>query len=429
MFEHIYCIPTHRVINKPNLNDFFLEVKYANSLKNDIPLVIFEDNDKQINKELISEYSKKYKDVKVVYVTRETTKKVYGIIRSKLSDKAAKSFDLLYPNSHVNYGNVLNRIFIFADLMCANYITRRDSDILIEVDENGEKIYPIKYELDLLGKKNNEDTDIIICGGGYKGEYSIDIGSFVDGDDYSRVKKMFSCISIPEEFHDEIIEKDILQIYGDQNNVVTEDADFPHGGNIGLYDLHHYLPCSPQNDVLGSDYFITEISSFLGLGLAYHNRYVIHKHTKERKKDHNEIKRYWKSFIAYVDTQNFYREFYERYILSGKYDGLSLADSMKSVPDDMTEFLKIFHVECSDMRLEKYNESLEFLSSSSDNEIVSIEEEFKKDKTDSEIFVETERSINDHIKLLSNWSEIISVCDKLKKTDEIITILNDCILN
>jgi len=429
MFEHIYCIPTHRIIDAPNLNDFFLEVRYANTIKKNIPLVIFEDNDKQINKEFITEYSKKFKDVKVIYINRETTKKVYDIIKGRLSDEAVESFNLIYPNNHVNYGNILNRIFIFSDLMGADYITRRDSDILIEVDEKGKKVFPIKYELDLLGKKNNDNVDIIICGGGYKGEYSIDIGSFVDGNDYSKIKKMFTCISIPEEFHDEIIEKDILQICDDQPDVVTEDADFPHGGNIGLYDLHHFLPCSPQNDVLGSDYFITEISSFLGLGLAYHNRYVIHKHTKERKKDHNEIKRYWKSFIAYVDAQNFYREFYERYIMSDKYEGMSLDKAMKFIPNDMTEFLKKFPTECSHIRTEKYIESLEFLASSSDSEIKNVEEEFQNEKINNEIFAETEKSINDHIKLLSNWKEIISVCDDLKKSDEIATILNDCIFN
>lgn len=429
MFEHIYCIPTHRVIDNLNLNNFFLEVRYANTIKKNIPLVIFEDNDKQINKELISEYSKKYKDIKVVYITRKTTKKVYDIIKDKLSNKAAESFNLIYPNNRMNYGNILNRIFIFSDLMGADYITRRDSDILIEVDENGEKVFPIKYELNLLGKKNNDNVDIIICGGGYKGEYSIDIGSFVDDDDYSKVKKMFTCISIPEEFHDEIIEKDILQICDDQPDVVTEDADFPHGGNIGLYDLHHFLPSSPQNDVLGSDYFITEISSFLGLGLAHHNRSVIHKHTKERKKDHKEIKRYWKSFIAYVDAQNYYREFYERYVMSGKYEGMSLDEAIKFIPVDMTEFLEKFPNECFDIRTEKYREGLEFLASSSDSEIISIEEEFQNEKIDSEIFAETEKSINDHIKLLSNWREIISVCDDLKGSDEITAILNDCILN
>lgn len=427
MFDHIYCIPTHRVIENSNLNDFFLEVRYANSIKNNIPLVIFEDNDKQINKELISEYSKKYKDVNVVYITRETTKKIYDIIKSRLSDKAAESFELIYPNDHVNYGNVLNRIFVFADIMGADYITRRDSDILIEVDENGEKVYPVKYELDLLGKKNN-NVDITICGGGYKGEYSIDIGSFIDGDDYSKIKKMYTCISIPEEYHNELIEKDILQICDDQPEVVIGDVDFPHGGNIGIYNLHHFLPCSPQNDALGSDYFITEFSAFYGLGLAYHNRYVIHKHTKDRKKNYNEKKRYWKSFIAYVDAEIYYREFYKKYVKSDKYKGMSLVETSKFLPIDMAEFLMNFSSECFDIRTEKYRESLEFLSSSSDSEIKSIEEDFRNNKIDSEIFAETKRSINNHIKLLSNWREVISVCDDIKKSDEITSILNDCIL-
>ena len=95
----------------------------------------------------------------------------------------------------------------------------------------------------------------------------------------------------------------------------------------------------------------------------------------------------------------------------------------------MTEFLEKFPNECFDIRTEKYREGLEFLASSSDSEIISIEEEFQNEKIDSEIFAETEKSINDHIKLLSNWREIISVCDDLKGSDEITAILNDCILN
>lgn len=91
--------------------------------------------------------------------------------------------------------------------MGADYITRRDSDILIEVDENGEKVFPIKYELNLLGKKNNDNVDIIICGGGYKGEYSIDIGSFVDDDDYSKVKKCLPVYLSQKNFMTKLLKK------------------------------------------------------------------------------------------------------------------------------------------------------------------------------------------------------------------------------
>ena len=98
--------------------------------------------------------------------------------------------------------------------------------------------------------------------------------------------------------------------------------------------------------------------------------------------------------------------------MSGKYEGMSLDEAIKFIPVDMTEFLEKFPNECFDIRTEKYREGLEFLASSSDSEIISIEEEFQN-----------------HIKLLSNWREIISVCDDLKGSDEITAILNDCILN
>ena len=94
MFEHIYCIPTHRVIDNLNLNNFFLEVRYANTIKKNIPLVIFEDNDKQINKELISEYSKKYKDIKVVYITRKTKKKFTILSKTSFPIKLLKVLTL-----------------------------------------------------------------------------------------------------------------------------------------------------------------------------------------------------------------------------------------------------------------------------------------------------------------------------------------------
>ena len=210
MYERFFCIPTHREILDEFLDGFYKEVTYINSILNiPCPLVIFEDTNKNINKDKILSFKKKYTNCTVHYVTRQDVEKIYDIILYNLCKEDKIIFRKLYPNPNVNYGNVFNRIFIFATLLGADYIHRRDSDIVSDIDQMGEYCFPAKIEVSALWKEKNNKIAYIV-GGGYKGKYSLDIDDLINGDDLSLIKDLCTCISIPEEYHDDVIQNEFL---------------------------------------------------------------------------------------------------------------------------------------------------------------------------------------------------------------------------
>lgn len=156
---NIYAIPTHRKMDKKNINDYFSEVSYANEkFGQDCLLVFFEDVDENINLDEIKAIGENYKNVRFKYINRRDVVYIYDRIYKKLPQSSKDIFRKLYPGANVNYGNVFNRIFIFAILLGADKIHRRDSDVLIDIDVNNRKVYPIDIEMAYLGKRANDRT-------------------------------------------------------------------------------------------------------------------------------------------------------------------------------------------------------------------------------------------------------------------------------
>jgi len=106
-----------------------------------------------INLDEIKEVAKKYKNVRYMYINRRDVVYIYDLIYNDLPQSSKDIFKKLYPGANVNYGNVFNRIFIFAILLGADKIHRRDSDVLIDIDVNENRVYPIDVEMTYLGKK------------------------------------------------------------------------------------------------------------------------------------------------------------------------------------------------------------------------------------------------------------------------------------
>ena len=157
MFNRIYCVPTHRKMDHRNIHSYFNEVKYANTkFSQDILLVFFEDQDEKINLEDILYASQNYSDVKYLYITRNEIKNLLDLIYRKLPRKSKAIFKKMYPGENVNYGNIFNRIFIFAILVGADFIHRRDSDIQIDIDSNNRRVYPIDAEMVNLGRETSD---------------------------------------------------------------------------------------------------------------------------------------------------------------------------------------------------------------------------------------------------------------------------------
>ena len=425
----IYAIPTHRPMLEKNVNDYFEEVSYAKkTFSKRVLLAFFEDSENYINKELINNISKKFPDIDYMYINRDDTRKVYDLIYEKLSFQAKKIFLKLYPNKNVNYGNIFNRIFIFALILKCDYICRRDSDVLIE-EQNGEKIYPIKNELAFLGNQDKTNGKIIyICGGGYKETYNLDIESLIksNGKDYSLVRKLFTCMSIPKEHHDDIINEEILNnnLPFKYDEIDFDSRAYPECGNVGIYKIYKYFPSASQDFILGSDYFFIDVSVHSKLDVVYHNRAVIHRHTKDRKQEYNKVYNYWKGFLMLIDSQVFYREFYEKYLDDKDFNDFTLInENVKQLINNMNKELIDNFVKNKTKRIIKLDECLNVLGESYDNQIREIS---KSLKNEYDFIIEfTNQSIKDHIDLIENWNEISTVASGISDITEIKELISN----
>lgn len=431
MIKTIYAIPTHRLMDKENVNDYFSEVEYCiKELHEECMLVFFEDTEEYKSQDVIKTVGKEFKKVKYMYINRNDTRKIYDFIYEKLSDDAKSIFKKLYPNENVNYGNIFNRIFIFSILLGAEKIIRRDSDVLIEHTTKG-KVYPIKNEIKLLGKKDNNKT-IYICGGGYKGTYDLDIDSLIknNGKDYSLVRELFSCMSIPEEHHDDIINEEILNNNKPfEKDIIDYDSKaYPECGNVGIFKLHKYFPSSCQDFILGSDYFFIDVAVHTKLNVVYHNRAVIHRHTKDRKSEYKKVYNYWKGFLMLIDSQIFYRNFYEKYLDNKDFNNFKLINNhIKQIVENMKLELNTNFKNDVTNRIQKLSNCLKILKKSDDNVVKEISEELKDDF--NFIIDFTQQSIEEHIELIRNWKEICDTVKKISTTDEIKQFVSEKIFN
>ncbi len=431
MIKTVYAIPTHRLMEKKNVRDYFTEVEYCiKTLNEECILVFFEDTEEYKSKEVINNVGKEYPKVNYMYINRNDTRKIFDIIFSQLSDNAKKIFKKIYPNENVNYGNIFNRIFIFSILLGAEKIIRRDSDVLIENTPKG-KVFPIKNEINLLGKTNNNKI-IYICGGGYKEKYDLDIDSLIrnNGKDYSLVRELFSCMSIPEEHHDDIINEEILNnnIPFEKDNIDYDSKAYPECGNVGIFKLHEYFPSSCQDFILGSDYFFIDVAIHTKLNVVYHNRAVIHRHTKDRKSEYQKVYNYWKGFLMLIDSQIFYRNFYEKYLDNEDFNNYEyIHDNIKKITKNMELELNKYFKDDVYYRQQKMNECLKVLKKSDDNNIKEISEKLK-DEFDF-ILNYTQKSIEEHIELIKNWKEICDVTRLISTTKEIEMFIDKKIIN
>lgn len=423
MYKHLYCVPTHRLISREIMKGFFEEVQFANNkYEVNCPLVIFEDSEEEIHKELLCKLGESYKNIDVYYITRNVVRSIYDEIASYLGESEKDIFGKLYPNTKVNYGNVLNRMFIFSFIFGAQSISRRDSDVIVRREVDGKELFPIEYELKYLGNKFNDKT-VYVCGGGYNGKYGLDIESFVKGNDYTCLKKIFTLMSIPEEFHDEIIEVDVLQNGGVfQDNIILDADNFPHCGNIGYYKMHEYFPCSPQDLVIGSDSFITELTALSKLNLALHSRAVYHKHTAERK-EYSNSKRYWLGFLMYIDNQTFYRCFYNRHIVDHDFNNDNFKDLSKELSGEMNGLLGEMKKNFVDHRRKKCSECIALLKQSSDENIVCIAEEFEAEGIIEEVIKTTNESVKQHAELIVCWEKVVDISKMLGERGEFKDII------
>ena len=286
MYKVAYYIPTHRILGE-NMTGFCEEVRFAQKKYNlRIPFVVVDGLDDERNINVIRKYKKEYEDITFLYVNKVRLKAIFQDIEELLKDNATakNAIKYMYPSNNLNYGNAYNNIYVLGMLLGNDIIIRRDSDVHIQkiLDNNTKYLFPIELELDNLSKKFDGKTAYVV-GGGYSGKYGLDIDDLIIDGDYKLVKDLFSCLLIPKEEHDEIINLEIINNDNyKKDSILFNSAAYPDCGNCAYYKIFEYLPCSPVDYTIGTDYFLLEISLKLELCIGYHNRSVYHKYTADR---------------------------------------------------------------------------------------------------------------------------------------------------
>lgn len=310
--RHSYWIPTNREIENL-LNSYLAEIEYVyQKYKMAIPVYILDSGNEYIeklNREAVAKVSRKYPHLDFYYLDFNSQKYVmrYIIAESKLSHQ----FERYFIINSVNYGAVMNKIYLLASALNYDVIHRRDSDTYLQANAP----FPLEKEIMYIGKPFNNGKEkydcIYVVGSGYVGEWNIDLKQFLSADP-ELFRIFLSALDIPDERHDiyinsakHDIEKYFIAdfdtiVYQDQNNKLH-----PVAGNFALYQLHKKFPNNPANFTLAADYFTFKMAVSLGYPMLVHERRVFHAYHKERR-EKDAVDRYLKSLFKFCDASPVY---------------------------------------------------------------------------------------------------------------------------
>ncbi|WP_444936862.1 DUF6271 family protein [Microbulbifer sp. JMSA004] len=291
--KNAYWIPTNRCVMQ-SLKSYAHELSECAPY---IPMIIMDSGDKEIeahNEQAVKFVNKKYNNIKIYHFNQEEQAKVISKI---LHHAGYEHLFKLFIHSGVNYGAVMNRIFLLSAAMNIDIIHRRDSDTHLQPNCP----FPIEAEIQLMNCKGN-----YVAGSGYVGEWSLDLKPFIK-QDAALFSVFFSALGVPEDLHDQAfncLESGAKSYFknDDFNKANTEGFYYPDAGNFVLKDLHKEFPCLPS-DAISSDYFMFRMAYAFGKNVIFHERRVSHKYHDKRNSNYNS---YIKSLIKYSDMRPIY---------------------------------------------------------------------------------------------------------------------------
>lgn len=410
MYKYGYFIPTHRPLSD-NIIGFCKEIELAQqNIDYKIPLSVIDDMASSDNYNILKQYVKDFKNVEVFYFSKQNVSDILKMIKDEINVLTDNNGDILnsvFPSDKVNYGNAYNRIFLIGVLMGNEVIIRRDSDVYIQSTDNNSLISPLQLELENLSIEQKK----YIFGGGYSGKYGIDIDDLIKGNnDFTLVKALFSCFSIPSEEHDDIID---LEILGNEKYVSDEilfnSSAYPDCGNCAYCKIFEFLPCSPVDYTIGTDYFLVEIAIRLGLTVGYHNRSVLHSYSKDRKDSLKKKYDYWKGIALLSDLKVIYKTFYKM-LADKKIPINDIADLSNIVYNNMIDFADVIP-SLINKREEKILDLIKILEESNNDDLISIAPELKKNIPG--LIQQNEKGYFEHIELIKNWPKIIDAAKNI----------------
>jgi len=218
-------------------------------------------------------------------------------------DKPELMLDLMLP-AELSYGACTNRAFLLAAALGCRSVHRRDSDIRYQTHD-GATLFPIHHELRAIGRRAADavafvsesmpvagDQPIVLVGGSFVGELSVDIGDIArrDPDAYHDIVRLWA----PSEWSDERKRALVAESFtGAGTRTFTQDHALltvvdpmrVDMCNIAFHRVQEDVPLLPAIDTVGSDYFLFHVVESAGLPGVLHNRDIVNFYTPERRTD------------------------------------------------------------------------------------------------------------------------------------------------
>lgn len=283
--KHLYIIPTNRDARdsvKSLVNDIKAVINNGLLKSNQIYFVLLDSgNDKDF----------KLNHQQFLKSIRQLTINSYHIPVNGLDYLLENHLDMelsqLLVGEGFSYGKMVNKISIIANILNAQYIHRRDSDVYIQ--ETQDETTPLIAEV--CAFKN--DPKCMMVGSSYIGAWGIDYSDVED--DIDTLRKLFS-LSKPsytdEQLDDYINNKYILgsKEHFNGNLIFSErKANYIDAGNFALKDIFQYIPVSPADVTSGTDYLYNTVLGKSDWKMLYHNDRVFHRYATDRYQMINHI--------------------------------------------------------------------------------------------------------------------------------------------
>ena len=242
------------------------------------------------------------------------------------------------------------------------------------------------------------------------------------GSDPAFYQEYLNCLDMPAEYQAEKLRNFLNHADAPFNDGITLNGN-PECGNISFYKVFEYLPCSPSPFTLGTDYFPKEIINQVDLALVYHQRKVIHRHTKCRYDNDIKIYNYVKGVTSFVDTMSFYSDFFLK-LRSAIGTNRSFEDRLPELNRALVEYYneKIDHPDKpSGNRKQSLTRFMELLQKS--NQPLIRDAAVKLLKQQEEIFQHTDALLRNHVELLRVWPDIIKAAKMARHNRKVQEIL------
>ena len=423
--RRLYCIPTHRRIDFENLQDLFREAEHATTRGSDeVFFLFFDDTAERTNFFAFEELCRRHPALNPYYIDRQAVRLFYQKVKRALDPVHREIFQTCYPTPAPNFGRMANKLSIFACAFSADCLHRRDSTVQLDHRaDSGEYAFPFDIESRYLGTREGRTSYVV--GGGQKGKYSVDLEALLIDGDFSLIRELLACMSVPAKLHHEII----VQALPEQRAPLIDDEVrmdsclCPDSGNMAYYRLFRELPCANNDAVPGTDYFPAQVAAHAALGLTYHNRAVLSRPVSRRQASPQKRLYYWRSLLQLIDSQVLYSRFFAQHLksrapLQFSEEGDSLSGTLASRMQEFDAELPLHFAE----REEKINRFLALLLRTKDPSLEQISETLRE--STQLITSETSQMIAAHARLLWAWPAIIAAVSSVAQSSEGAALLN-----